>query len=130
MEFFSAGAAVILSGHPVAASHLWLVLTDPDPETEQVVAVMAVTARHHTDKTVTLSAGEHPFINNDSSLDYGGTKRFQVSKLKAALRSSRCKLAENMSATLLAKVRAGLMASSRTPHHMIDYCRQRFPAER
>ena len=125
MEFFSAGTAILLSGYPVGASHLWLVLTDPDPESEQVVAVMVVTARPHTDKTVVLSAGEHPFITHDSSVDYGGARRFQTARLKSALRGGRCKLAENMSPAMLAKVRAGLLNSSRTPHHMKDYCRRR-----
>jgi len=129
MEFLKAGSAIVLSGYPVGSSHLWFVLTDPDSESDQVVAVMVVTARPHTDKTVTLSAGEHPFIKHDSSLDFGGTRRFQTARLRSALRSGRCELAENMSTTLLAKARAGLMASSRTPHHMIDYCRQRFLVE-
>ena len=129
MELFSAGSAVILSGHPVAAPHLWLILTDPDPESDQIVAVMVVTTRPHTDKTVTLSVGEHPFVKHDSSLDYGGTKRFQIARLNAAVRGGRCELSQNLSPTLLAKVRAGLLASPRTPHHMIDYCRDRFPKE-
>src|SRR5712671_3962923 len=126
MEFFKAGRAVLLSGPPVAAPHLWLILTDPDPESDQVVAVMVVSKRAYTDRTVTLSLGEHPFIQHDSSLDYGGTKRFHVSRLRAALRGGRCELRENMSSSLLEKARAGLLASSRTPYHMIDYCRARF----
>lgn len=127
MEFFTAGSAIILSGHPVGPPHLWFVLSDPDLESDQVVAVMVVTARTHTDKTVTLSAGEHPFIKHDSSLDYGSTRRFQTARLKAAVRNGRCKLAEKMSAALLGRARAGLLASHRTPHHIIDYCRDRFP---
>ena len=129
MELFSAGSVIILSGHPVGTPHLWFVLTDPDLDSDQIVAVMVVTARTHTDKTIVLSAGEHPFIKHDSSVDYGGAKRFQAGRLRSALRSGRCKLAENMSPALLAKVQAGLLRSSRTPHHMVDYCRERFPKE-
>ncbi|MDP3940568.1 MAG: hypothetical protein Q8R92_20845 [Deltaproteobacteria bacterium] len=129
MEFFKAGSAIILSGYPVGSPHLWFVLTDPDSESDQVVAVMVVTVRGHTDRTVTLSAGDHPFIRHDSSLDFGGTKRFQTARLNAALRSGRCELSENMTAALLGKVRAGLLASPRTPHHIIDYCRDRFPKD-
>jgi len=129
MEFLKAGSAIVLSGHPVGSSHLWLVLTDPDSESDQVVAVMVVTARGHTDRTLTLSAGAHPFIRHDSSLDYGGTRRFQTARLEGALRSGRCHLSENMTAALLRQVRAGLLASPRTPHHIIDFCRDRFPKD-
>lgn len=128
MEFFRAGSAIVLSGHPVPQPHLWFILTDPDPETDQIAAAMVVTVRPHTDKTVILSASEHPFIEHDSSVDYGGCRRFQIARLKTSLRNGRCELREDMSTELLAKVRAGVVASPRTPHHMKDYCRGRFPA--
>ena len=127
MEFFHAGSAIVLTGHPVPKTHLWLILTDPDPETDQVVAAMVVSRRAHTDRTVTLVAGDHSFITHESSVDYGGVKRLQIARLKAALKSGRCELTEDMKEGLLQRVRAGLFASPRTPHHMIDYCKERFP---
>ena|SRR2546426_3108540 len=130
MEFFHAGAAVVLTGHPVPQPHLWLILTDPDPETDQVVAVMVVSRRPHTDKTLTLLPGDHPFIAHESSVDYGGVKRLQTARLKAALKNGRGEVKEDVNKDLLRRVRAGLLASSRTPHHMVDYCKTRFPEDK
>lgn len=43
-------------------THLWFVPTDPDPVTTRVVIVALVTQRGHTERTVTLDVGDHPFI--------------------------------------------------------------------
>jgi len=86
---------------------------------------MVVSRRPHTDKTLTLVPGDHPFIAHESSVDYGGVKRLQTARLKAALKGGRCELKEDMNEGLLQRVRAGLFASPRTPHHMIDYCKTR-----
>ena len=42
--------------------HLVFVLTDPDPVTNLVVVVTLVSEKSHTDKTVCLGPGDHPFI--------------------------------------------------------------------
>lgn len=124
MEFFRAGRAFILAGAAVGPPHLWFVLTDPDPS--KVVAVRVVTARPHTDKTVVLGAGDHPFIRHESNVDYGSATFLVVSKLQSALEAGRCHPEPDMSPDLLERVRRGLLASPRTIHAIAEYCREVF----
>lgn len=104
-------------------SHLWFVLTDPDPFTNKVVVVVLVSERAHTERTVCLGIGDHPFISRPSNVDFGSATFFPASKLQNAIATGRGKLKDDMSSALLETVRAGLMASSRTPNAIIEYCR-------
>jgi hypothetical protein len=109
-------------------AHLWFVLTDPDPETRKVVLVMLVTERAHTDRTVRLEVGDHPFVRHPSNVDYGTARYAPAGRLADALASGRATEDTDMSAPLLARVRAGLLASGHTPNDVADYCRRTFPA--
>lgn len=107
-------------------THLWFVLTDPDPERDWLVLVMLVTVKEHTDRTLHLDVGDHPFVRHPSAVDFGTAKYAPAAKLEDALSSGRAMLAEDMSAALLARVRAGLMVSGRTPNDIAEYCRALF----
>lgn len=126
MNLFCAGRAVLLVGGAVGKPHLWFVLTDPDPSTDQVLWVMMVSAKPHTDDTVVIVAGDHPFVQWESNVDYGSARFVPVSKLASASAQGRLRLQQDMSPGLLARVRAGLLASSRTIHEIKDRCRPLF----
>jgi hypothetical protein len=104
-------------------THLWFVLTDPDPDRDWMVLVMLVSERPHTDRTLRLVVGDHPFVRHPSSVDFGTATYAPAGKLEDALSSGRATLAEDMSADLLARVRAGLLTSARTPNDVATYCR-------
>ncbi len=126
MKAIRAGRAVHMSGGRVGLPHLWFILTDPDPATHQFVMVMAVTEQAHTDKTVSLSAGEHPFVVHETSVDYGGAQFMTISRLESAVRKGHCQFKADMNAELLEKVQRGLLASARTVPVMTEFCRARF----
>jgi hypothetical protein len=127
VNLITAGRAFLVSGpHFNAAPHLWFVLTDPSLTDERLVAVMVVTARSHTDATVLLQVGDHPFIRHDSNVDYGGAILVHVSKFERAMASGRCHLQPDMDRALLDRVRKGLLNSSRTVHWLIEHCRPLF----
>lgn len=92
-----AGRALVLRDARMG-THLWFVLTDPDPDRNSMVLVMLVTVKPHTDRTVQLNVGDHPFVRHESAV----------------------------SADLLTRVRAGLLASARTPNDVVEYCRPMF----
>lgn len=71
MDFIRAGRAIMVRDRRMG-THLWFVLTDPDPSTRLVVMVPLVTERSHTEKMVRLGVGDHPFILHASNIDYGG----------------------------------------------------------
>lgn len=123
---FGAGRSFLLVGGEIGKPHLWFVLTDPDPVTKQVVRVMMVSAQPHTDNTVVIVVGDHPWVEWESNVDYGTARFVPVSKLEAAVAQGRLRLKEDMSAELLGRVRAGLLVSSRTIHAIKDQCRSLF----
>jgi len=130
VDFVAAGRTfLLLGGRPGDKPHLWVILLDPDPTTGQVVAVHLVTAKEHTDPTVTLNLGDHPFVKHETHVNFGGAKFYLAHKIERAIAKGRCKLNADASKELLAKLRAGLLASSRTANFMVTHCRERFPAQ-
>lgn len=123
-SLIQAGRALTQIGED--GKHLWFVLTDPDPKTKKVVVVMLVTARNHTDKTVALGPGAHPFITRDSNVAYGNASFAPLSRLEAKLSSGSAKIKADMSSKLLKQVREGLLASTRTPNDVKNYCAEIF----
>lgn len=126
MRFVRAGGALLLPGGHKRVPHLFAILTDPDPKTGLVVVVMIVTARDHTEKTVTLVAGDHPFIRHDTNVNYGSAVFVPSAKLETALAQGSGKLQPDFSKTALATIRDGLLASSYAPRQVSDYCRVLF----
>ncbi|MDP9178977.1 MAG: hypothetical protein M3O61_14965 [Gemmatimonadota bacterium] len=107
-------------------SHLWIVLSDPHPETQKVLAVMVVSEKPTTDHTITLNVGDHPFFVRASNVDYRTTYPFPVSKLAAVIASPTGILREDVSAEILIAVRKGAFVSTRTPHDIRAMCAERF----
>jgi len=126
VNLIGAGRTLYLKNDP-AGPHLWFVLTDPDSVTDQVVIVRVVTARQYTDKTLVLAAGVHPFVKQDSNVEYGSAKFQPVTALNRAINTGKCKLDADMSPALLQDVRRGLLASARTVHFIADHCKRCFP---
>jgi hypothetical protein len=123
VQFITAGRAFVVFGRDFAPDpHLWFVLTNPDPTTNHVVAVMLVTARAHTDKTVTLNSVDHPFVQHESNVDYGYARRLLADKIMAAILESRCQLQPDVSNSLLSRLCIGLLQSPRTVNFLKDHC--------
>lgn len=121
-DIFCAGRAFLLVGGPVGKAHLWFLLTDPDT-TGRVLQAMLVSSQPHTDKTVVIIQGDHPWVRHESNIDFGGARFFPVSKLASANAQGRLRLEADMTPELLARVQTGLLASSRTIHEIKDACK-------
>lgn len=126
MHVIQAGRSLLFTERPGALPHLWFILTDPDGDPPEVVAVMVTTRRPHTDDTVILNPGDHPFIRHESCVGFSSAQRFRVSKIQAGLAAGWCRLREDMSEALEGRVRNGLLESPYTVHAIRDYCLQRF----
>lgn len=127
MNFIRAGASLLVRDARIG-THLWFVLTDPDPATGRVVLVMLVTERGHTDRTVRLTVGDHPFIRHASDVAFGTAIYAPTAKLNERLARGVATLHTDMTPALLAAVRAGLLASSHTPNEIAAYCQRAFGA--
>ena len=86
---------------------------------------MVVSEKPHTDKTVTLNVGDHPFFQHASNIDYGSAKHFPRVKLENLI-TTKGKLRQDVSPTLLAEARAGIFSSSRCPNYIKEYFATRF----
>jgi len=125
VSFIRAGRSFTVPGPGPNQAHLWIVLTDPDPSDDKVVAVMVVSEKPHTDKTVTLNVGDHPFFQRASNIDFGTAKHFPRVKLENQI-NAKGKLRQDVSHALLEKARAGILGSSRCPNYIKEYFETRF----
>lgn len=126
MNPITAGSAILFSEPPLNRPHIWYVLTEPEGKPPAVIAVMMQTVKRHTDETVVLQPGDHPFIKHASSVHYSTARRLEVPALLRAMESGRCHLRDSMTPALLARVRQGLIDSPFTVNAVRDYCLPRF----
>ena len=124
MSALCAGCTVLLIDVP--RSHLWIILTDPTPHPGYVLAVMVVTQRPHSDTTVVLRAGDHPFIKHDSCVSYSTAKAMSVTLLESWLKAGDAQMKAPLSPSILDSVRKGLVASDFTVNALRDYYRAEF----
>ena len=68
MRLLRAGRALLIRDAAMG-THLWFVVTNPDPHA--MVLVMLVSLKPHTDRTLVLDQGDHPFVDHPSSVDFG-----------------------------------------------------------
>lgn len=89
---------------------------------------MLRTATEFTDDTVVLQPGDHPFVRHATAVHYSTADLFRVEKLLNAMQRGECRLRQDMSETLLEKVRDGLLRSPFTIHRIRDLCEELFGA--
>ena len=104
--------------------HLWIVVTEPAPDTHRCVIVSVTTLRYNKDQTVTLVTGDHPFIRHPSVVFYADAQIVDVRQLRADLVARVAERREACSPDLLKLVRAGVSASPFTPKKVLTFCRE------
>ena len=82
----------------------------------QLLGVMLVSQKPHTDSTVVLVPGDHEFILHPTSVDYGTARPLVVSKLNGWIANGRATLQAPMDAHVLRRIQDGLCLSTRTPN--------------
>ena len=81
----SAGDTYILRKPGDGVPHLWAVLTDPDKD-DTVVIVNLTTRQPHSDDTVILHPGDHPFVLHETVVFYQDACLAKTSALTKAVR--------------------------------------------
>lgn len=95
--------------------HLWIIITDPNPESNLCAIVSVTTLRNGKDQTVILKVGDHPFIRHESTISYGDAMIVDAKRL------------ENEIAAGLAIPHApGVGASSFTKPKFLRFCREQW----
>lgn len=112
---------------PGQVEHLWIVLTHTN-ENDESICVNVTTRRIHTDDTLILQRGDHPFIKQESVVHYEDARYMNMVQVEALLDGhSELFVAERMAScthVLLDRIKDGLLRSRRTPTGIKDACKR------
>lgn len=81
------GDAFLLAKPGQAVRHLWVIVTQPEGTRLRAVMVNLTTQRPHSDTTVVLAPGDHPFIRHATVVNYSDARFVEVGRLEAAWES-------------------------------------------
>ncbi len=105
------GDTVVLPKPGAEKEHLWVVVTNPDPNTGEVIMVNLTTQRPHSDTTTVLLPGEHPFIDRPTVAFYSDARQAKATLLDACVAQKVGRNHAVASPTFIAKLQHGLLAS-------------------
>ena len=108
----------------VATPHLWIVITQPHPETHLCALVSVTTLRNSKDQTVLLRPGDHPFIRHDSTIFFGDGMIVDARRLEAEVRAGLALVREKCPPATLKLVQDGATASPFTRPKFLRFCRE------
>ena len=113
-------------GGPVTP-HLWIVVTQPDPQTHLCAVVSVTTLRNSKDQTIILRPGDHPFIRHDSTVFYGDAMIVDARRLEAKIAAGLALSRQKCSQPTLKLVQDGVLASPFTRMKVVRFCREQWP---
>lgn len=108
---------VVRIADPRTKAHCWVLVVET-ANAKQFIGVMLVSLKPHSDRTVILQVGDHPFIQHETSVDYGSATVLVTSKLDSWVSSKRAALQQPMDPAVMHRIRHGVCDSTRTPNHV------------
>ncbi len=96
-------------------NHLYIVISDPVQDQSQVLLVSLTTFKPKEETCCLINKGEHPFVQHRSCIRYKDARIASVNDLKRLLEGGQLTRRESVSATLLARIRAGARQSEYLP---------------
>jgi len=96
--------------------HLWIVITPPTEDEDEVVIVSITTLRQYSETLVKLHQGDHSFIKHESVIAYSHAMVVAVEYIETAIKNGTAERTDPVTAALLNRVQAGLVESDRTPN--------------
>lgn len=109
--------------HVGGTPHLWIILTDPDPN-GLVAMVNITTPKEGSDRTVVLHAREHPRVSHESVIFFPDARLAPADSIRVGVEANYFELCAPVSPALLARIKNGLLESPFTPVKVVNYCRQ------
>jgi hypothetical protein len=105
-------------------SHLWIVISDPAEDPEEIVLVSFTKHRPDKDQACILEVGDHPFISQRTCVEYRRAKTASAKELQTLLDSGRISSHKPASPELLARIRAGVANSRMRNEHVLTLIAQ------
>lgn len=100
--------------------HLWVLITRPDPQTNEAIMVNVTTLRPHSETTTILNPGDHPFVQKPSVIFYADARKVDVRLLDAAVSSGSFRANAAFQDAVLKRIQDGLLKSALTPKKIKD----------
>lgn len=102
--------------------HLWIVITAPLAGTSEAVVVNVSSLRHGADQTVTLAAGEHPFIYKASFINFAAARVVPIDDIVRQVQDGELEANDGPCTVELIKLlQAGIRASPFTPKKILRF---------
>lgn len=96
--------------------HLYVVLSDPGQDSENVLIVNVTTYGPGKDDSCILNVGDHPFLAHKSCVRYLSARIASAAKIELALAEGLLEERQPVSCDVLARMRRGAARSPYLPH--------------
>jgi hypothetical protein len=106
----NAGATFLLAALDI---HLWMIISDPAIDPENVLIVNLTTFAPGKDQSCVLGPGDHPWIHHDSCVNYQDSQITTLKKLIAARDGGALIPKDPLDPLVLKKIRDASMNSTR-----------------
>lgn len=124
------GDTFLLPKAPCLKEHLWIIITDPELGTNTAACVNVTTRDHHSETTVLLQVGDHPFITRESVIYYVDSRILNLNAVEQMLKTKTTRFAcaqhAACSPALLKRVQDGLLKSKFASNGIKEYCAARW----
>jgi len=104
----------------VADHHLWVIISDPVIDDQNVLFVNFTSWDSYEDQTVILDVWDHPFIKHRTCVAYSRARVSADVALQRLATANRLALHDPASDDLLKKLRDGAVASNRTKNEHLQ----------
>jgi hypothetical protein len=99
----------------MSTPHLWIVATEPLAQNGEAIMVNATSLRSHSDTTLVLNRGDHPFIVKPSVISFGDSFIADVRLVANGIDYGHWPQHKRCSDSLIERIQAGILASRWTP---------------
>lgn len=105
-------------------SHLWIIISDPELEPDQVLVVNLTTVRRGHDPACVLNRGDHSFIKHATYVYYAEAKILSNRELDVLHSRGDIMLEVPMDHSILIKIREGAAVSDFIPTKYLELLRR------
>ena len=94
-------------------SHLWVVISDPAQDANEILIVNFTTLRADSERACVLVAGEHPFVKHDTCVNYRGAKVVSEASIESLIKAGHVQAHATVSSAILKRIQDGAANSTR-----------------
>jgi hypothetical protein len=125
---FAAGDSFYLLRGTGSQPHLWVLLWGPRGVADAFLAVHLTSVKPHSDRTVTLLPGDHPFVRHETVAEFRDVRRITSAALQGAIARREAFPREPVTPQVLERLREGVFRSPFTTNAMLEIARTEFEA--